>query len=192
VVTDGGYVLYAVQESSSDSLPTNVVHVRELVVTSEAARARLWRFLLDLDLTVSVRARLVAPDDPLLFSLLAEPREARARMRDSLWVRLVDLREALRARRYACDVDVVLEVTDPGAPWNTGRWRVTGDRSGAACVRTRAAADLVLGPEDLAAAYLGGTALRSRPVQERTAGALDVASTAFGPVGPAPWCPQIF
>jgi predicted acetyltransferase len=63
-----------------------------------------------------VRARAVAPDDPLLLSVLAEPRAAGARVRDSLWVRLVDLPEALRSRTYAADVDVVLEVVDERAP----------------------------------------------------------------------------
>ena len=192
VVTDGGYVLYAVQGSWTEGLPTGVVHVRELVAQDLGARLRLWRHLLELDLTGEVRARALAPDDPLLLSALAEPRAAGARVRDSLWVRLVDLPEALRSRTYAADVDVVLEVVDERAPWNTGRWRLTGDRTDAACVRTQDAADLVVGPEDLGAAYLGGTPLRARPVEERTAGALDVASTAFGPIGAAPWCPMVF
>ena len=192
VVTDGGYALYAVQGRWQDGLPAGVVQVRELVAHDLPARLRLWRHLLDLDLTAEVRARAVAPDDPLLLSVLAEPRAAGARIRDSLWVRLVDLPDALRSRTYASDIDVVLEVVDERAPWNTGRWRLTGDRTDAACQRTRAAADLVLRPEDLGAAYLGGTPLRSRPVQERTPGALDVVSTAFGPTGAAPWCPMVF
>lgn len=192
VVTDGGYALYAVQGTWRDGLPAGVVHVRELVAEHLPARLRLWRHLLDLDLTTEVRARAVAPDDPLLLSALAEPRAAGARVRDSLWVRLVDLPEALGSRTYAADVDVVLEVVDERAPWNSGRWRLTGDRTDAACLRTRAAADLVLRPEDLGAAYLGGTPLRARPVEERTTGALDVVSTAFGPLGAAPWCPMVF
>ena len=192
VVTDGGYALYAVQGAWADGLPAGVVHLRELVAQDLPARLRLWRHLLDLDLTAEVRARAVAPDDPLLLSALAEPRSAGARVRDSLWVRLVDLPDALRSRTYACDVDVVLEVVDERAPWNTGRWRLTGDRTDAACLRTRAAADLVVRPEDLGAAYLGGTPLRARPVEERTPGALDAVSTAFGPLGAAPWCPLVF
>jgi predicted acetyltransferase len=192
VVTDGGYALYAVQGVWADGLPAGVVQVRELVAEHLPARLRLWRHLLDLDLTAEVRARAVAPDDPLLLSALAEPRAAGARLRDSLWVRLVDVGDALRSRTYACDLDVVLELVDERAPWNTGRWHLTGDRTDATCQRTRAAADLVLRPEDLGAAYLGGTPLRARPVEERTPGVLDAVSTAFGPLGPAPWCPLVF
>lgn len=192
LVTEGGYALYAVRPSWQEGLPAGVVQVRELVADGLPARLRLWRHLLDLDLTACARLGAVAPDDPLLLSVLAEPRAAGARVRDSLWVRLVDLPDALRSRTYAADVDVVLEVVDERAPWNSGRWRLTGDRTDAACLRTRAAADLVLRPEDLGAAYLGGTPLRSRPVEERTRGALDVVSTAFGPLGAAPWCPMVF
>ena len=192
VVTDGGYALYAVDPVWTDHLPAGVVQVRELVARDAGAAARLWRHLLDLDLTGEVRAPALPTDDALLLSVLADSRRARAALRDSLWVRLVDVPGALGARAYACPVDVVLDVTDRRAPWNTGRWRLTGDRTGAECRPTAAAADLVLGPDDLGAAYLGGTPLRSRPVEERTPGMLDIVSTAFGPLGPAPWCPMVF
>ena len=192
VLTDGGYALYAVDPVWTDSLPAGVVRVREVIAADAGATARLWRHLLDLDLTGEVQARILATDDPLLMWVLADPRRARARVRDNLWVRLVDLPQALGSRRYACPVDVVIEVSDGPAPWNTGRWRLSGDRAGAQCLPTTDPADLVVRPDDLGAAYLGGTPLRARPVEERTRGALDLASTAFGPLGPAPWCPQVF
>ena len=192
VVTEGGYALYAVDAQWEDTLPAGVVHVRELLAVDEGARGRLWRYLLDLDLAAEVRASSLAPDDPLVLSWLAEPRAARPRLRDSLWVRLLELPTALAARRYACDLDVVLEVSDERGPWNAGRWRLTGGRAAASCERTQAPPDLVLTVSDLGAAYLGGTPLRARPVEQRTGGALDVASTAFGPVAAAPWCPLVF
>lgn len=190
--TDGGYALYATTKTWSDGLPAGQVRVRELVATSSDAAARLWRFLLDLDLMREVRAAGIAVDDPLLLDLLAEPRLARARLSDCLHVRLVDLRAALAARRYAAAVDVVLAVEDEHCPWNSGRWRLTGDRDGAACDRTQDEPDLVLAAADLGAAYLGGTPLRSRSVREQTPGALARATTAFGPLDRAPWCPQVF
>jgi predicted acetyltransferase len=132
------------------------------------------------------------PDEPLLLDLLAEPRRARAAVRDCLHVRLVDLPAALGARHYAADVDVVLAVEDPLCPWNSGRWRLTGGRDGAACVAVQDAPDLVVTAGDLGAAYLGGTPLRSRAVREQTPGALARTTTAFGPLDRAPWCPQVF
>jgi predicted acetyltransferase len=191
-VTDGGYALFATTSAWSEGLPTGQVRVRELVATSSAASARLWRFLLDLDLMREVRGPGLGPDDPLLLDLLAEPRVAKPRLSDCLHVRLVDLPAALAARCYAAPVDVVLAVEDEQCPWNTGRWRLTGDRDGATCRPSDDAPDLVLAPPDLGAAYLGGTPLRSRSVQEQTAGALARATTAFGPLDRAPCCPQVF
>lgn len=189
--TADGYALYATTSSFDEGLPSGTVRVREVVAGTDAAAERLWRFLLDLDLMREVTA-VTGPDDPLLLSLLAEPRRARARFSDCLHVRLVDVAAALAARRYAAPVDVVLEVTDDTCPWNVGRWRLVGDRDGASCGRTDDSADLALTAADLGAAYLGGTSLRSRPVRELRSGALSRASTAFGPLDRAPWCPQVF
>jgi predicted acetyltransferase len=192
VLADGGYALYNTVGAWEQALPAGVARVRELVAATPEAAARLWQYLLELDLVRTVEVFAVAPDDVLVHDLVAEPRAARAAYRDCLHVRLVDLPAALTARRYACDVDVVLEVDDPRCPWNTGRWRLVGGRDGAACSRVDDEPDLVLTPGDLGAGYLGGTPLRARRVVERRPGALSRASTAFGPLDGAPWCPQVF
>lgn len=192
VLTDGGYALYSTAMKWNDGVPAGVVRVREVVAATPAAAARVWRHLLDLDLMRTVEVFGAAPDDWLVMGLLAEPRSARPTMSDCLHVRLVDVRAALAARRYAADVDVVLEVRDRHCAWNAGRWRLAGGRTGATCAATDDAADLVLDVSDLGAAYLGGTPLRARLVAERTAGALSRASTAMGPLDGAPWCPQVF
>lgn len=191
VVTDGGYALYATTSGFDRGLPNGTVRVREVVAGTDAAAERLWRYLLDLDLMREVTAT-TGPDDPLLMSLLAEPRRAQARLSDCLHVRLVDVGAALAGRRYAAPVDVVLEVADDTCAWNSGRWHLVGDRDGARCRRTDAPADLALAVADLGAAYLGGTPLRARPVRELRPGALSSAGTAFGPLDRSPWCPQVF
>ncbi|OLE26854.1 MAG: hypothetical protein AUG49_06990 [Catenulispora sp. 13_1_20CM_3_70_7] len=115
--------------------------------------------------------------------LLADPRQAVPRLQDVLYVRLVDVDRALAARRYATPVDVVFEVSDPLCPWNTGRWRLSGDAGGAVCEATTDPADLVLGPRELSAAYLGGFPLgalgRAGRIEELRPGALAEASRAF-------------
>lgn len=193
VVTDGGYALYSLVARWADGVPAGTVRVREVVAVDERARERLWRYLLDLDLMGEVVCRFLATDDPLLH-LLAEPRAAKARLSEDLWVRLVDVAPALAGRSYATDVDVALRLEDPLCPWNTGTWRLTGGRDGAVCRPDAGPADLELDVTDLGAAYLGGTALTSRraTVRELTAGALARTSTAFGPVDAAPWCPMVF
>lgn len=191
-LTDGGYALYSTTRRFADGLPGGTVRVREVVAVTGPARARIWRYLLDLDLTSEVKVPVLAVDDPLLLDLLAEPRAAVALLRDCLHVRLIDVPAALAARRYAADVDVVLEVTDERCPWNAGRFRLAGGRDGATCQASTAEPDLVAAVADLGAAYLGGTPLRARPVVERTPGALARATTALGPLEGAPWCPQVF
>jgi predicted acetyltransferase len=200
VLADGpggveGYALYATDPKWSGGVPGGVVKVRELVSTTADARARLWRYLLDLDLMDRVEAWAVAPDEPLLH-LLAEPRSAVPTLKDNLWVRLVDVRAALATRCYAMDVDLVLEVADEFCPWNAGRWRLKGGPHGATCTATTDAAELELRVADLGAAYLGGTTLVARAaagqVVERRPGALTEASLAFGWGAPAPYCPMVF
>lgn len=189
-----GYALYATTSDWEPAGPAGQVRLRELVATTPQAHARLWRYLLDHDLTVAVTGR-IAVEDPLLH-LLTEPRGAQARLGDGLWVRPVEVGAALSARTYATPVDVVLEVTDPTCPWNAGRWRLSGGPAGAVCARTRDAADLALDVRDVGAALLGGARLQVRAaagrVEELTPGALVAASTAFGPVGAGPHCSMIF
>ena len=117
------------------------------------------------------------------------------RVRDSLWVRLVDLPRALAGRAYLQPFEVVLEVTDEVCPWNAGRWALRWDGTEATCGRTALPAALALGVAELGAAYLGGTTLdvlaRAGRVRELRAGALAAASRGFG-WDRAPWCPEIF
>lgn len=190
-VTDGGYVLFTVRRDGTALTPSEgTVRVRELMATDRAAHARLWRYVLDLDLMTVTTAR-VAVDDPLL-QLLAEPRDAAGSFGDVLWARPVEVGAALSARAYAAPVDVVLDVVDRTCPWNQRRWRLSGDRTGATCTSTADPADLTLDVADLGAAYLGGTPLQARPVTELTPGALAVTSTAFGPLGAGPFSPMVF
>lgn len=190
-----GYALYATAPKWEHGVPAGEVRVRELVGTSPEITAKLWRYLLDIDLMGTVAPHRVAPDDPVLH-LLANPRSARPTMTDNLWVRLVDVAAALSTRCYATPVDLVLDVVDDFCPWNSGRIRLSGDSTGATCAPTADAADLVVRAADLGAAYLGGTTLVARAaaghVTETRAGALAEASLAFGWPGSAPYCPMVF
>ncbi|MCL2455292.1 MAG: GNAT family N-acetyltransferase [Micrococcales bacterium] len=161
------------------------VDVEEAVAVDAAAHHRLWSFLLDLDLTATVKTPALACDDPL-WGLLVDRRATVPRLADNVWVRLVDVGVALAARRYAAPVDVVLDVRDDLLASNAGRWRVrsTGPDVPAEVSRTEGPADLVLDVRELGAVYLGGTSLRGLVdaglVTERTDDAATRASTAFG------------
>ncbi len=178
-----GYGIWRVKGSWSDTGPDGEVDVSEVVAATTDAYRAIWRFLLSIDLTRTVKYRGAAVDEPLPH-LLTDPQGMRITLSPSVWARIVDLPGALSVRRYAAPLDAVLEVSDPLLPGNAGRWRVVGDRSSAKCERTDAAPDLSLGIGELGAAYLGGTSLASLAaagrVTEHRPGALAEASTAFG------------
>lgn len=189
-----GFAVFRVKADWSGAESNSQVIVMDLSGTTPQAAARLWRFVLDLDLVSGFRRRLASPEEPVRY-LVADPRTVKLEIVDSLWIRIVDLDRALAARRYQVELDVVLEVTDAHCAWNVGRWRLTGGRDGADVRRTSSHADLSLSTTELGAAYLGGTTLQALSaagqVVEHTAGALRQASLAFG-WDSAPWCPEVF
>jgi predicted acetyltransferase len=195
-----GYALYSALDTWADSLPENVLTVRELMAADPAASAALGTDLFSRDLTTEFRLWRRPVDDPLLY-LLADPRRTRPQLIDALWVRIVDLPRALAGRRYSSPVDVVIEVRDEILPANAGRWRLitTGEvpRGGlaASCVPASSPADLALDVTELGAAYLGGTRLGalagSGLVAELRPGAVRQLSAALA-WDPAPWCPNVF
>src|SRR5258708_22662494 len=169
--------------------------------TDPQATARLWTDLLNRDLVGEVIAPLRPVDEPLL-AMLADPRRARPSLSDGLWVRLVDLPAALRRRKYAASIDVVLDIDDGNFPANQGRWRLTaaghqpvGGTAGASCQRVTDAADIRLSVGALGAAYLGGGKLgqlaAAGHVRELTPGSLAMLSAAMC-WEPAPWNCAIF
>ena len=201
-----GYALYSGLNSwdSETSLPDGVLTVREMMFADPAASTSLWADLLSRDLVTEFRLRRRPVDDPLLYQL-ADPRRARPRLKDALWVRIIDIPGALARRRYSCPVDAIIEVRDEIMPSNAGRWRLTttvADQTGcgleAWCVRAAAAdpeADVALDVTELGAAYLGGTRLGALAeaglVTELRPGAVRRLSAALS-WDPAPWCPVNF
>jgi predicted acetyltransferase len=190
-----GYAAYRLKTTWDDTgEPQGVLHVEDVRALGTPGYAALWRFLLSLDLVRTMRWPMASSDDALRH-LLVDARALHAQPVDALWVRLVDVDRALRARRYPTPIDLVLEVRDRFCPWNDGRWHLYGHPAGSFCERTDRDPDLVVDVEALAAAYLGGTSLATLQaagrVTEVSPGAVTLASTAFGwPV--APWCLEEF
>jgi predicted acetyltransferase len=184
-----GYAIFNTRSGWTSRGPDGVAKALEVVATSPGGYAAIWRYLLDLDLIGRVEAKLTEGEP--LAHMLVTTRDAIRPMADGVWVRLVDLDRALPARRYTAPVDVVLAVTDPFCPWNTGRWRLRVDGAGAAEVTaTDAPADLSMEVSVLAAVFLGGVSLATLAaagrVAEHTPGALArTAATFLSPTPPA-------
>ncbi|MFE3030428.1 GNAT family N-acetyltransferase [Streptomyces canus] len=189
-----GFVRYRVKADWEPAGPKGTVVLSDLEALDPATHAALWRFLFDLDLTTRIDARRRPVDEAWQY-LVSDIRRCSLLVRDSLHVRLVDVGAALEARTYQTPVDVVLEVEDSFCPWNSGRWRLSGDAKGASCERTTEAADLALSVRELGAAYLGGVGLAALAgaglVREVRRGALAEAAVGFGSAV-APWLPHGF
>jgi hypothetical protein len=154
--SDVGFAMFRREPKWEDARPAGRL-VALIVVGGPATRLALVRRLVDFDLMGSVQLRTGNVDDPV-FAWVGGPRSvSKVETYDSLWMRLVDLPEALAARTWNAPCDVVVEVVDHAAPWNEGRWRLHADTSGTAVAeRTDADADLRLPVEALGSAYLGG------------------------------------
>jgi predicted acetyltransferase len=185
-----GYAIYRHKPKWTDGISDSELQVVEAVALDGRPTAEIWRYLLDIDWAVRTAASLLPVDHPLWW-LLATPRNMRPRIGDGLWVRLVDVGEALSRRGYAADGALVLDVTDEFCPWNTGRWRVSS--SGAK--RTTASPQLRLDVSALGCAYLGAFSfsglVRGGRVAELRRGAAARADAMFA-AERAPWCPEIF
>jgi len=188
------YAAYRVKHEWPGGVPAGTLEVVELAASTPAANAAIWRYLFDMDLVGRIEA-WGRPEDEPLFHVLAEPRRLGLALGEGLWVRLVDVPGALTARRYAVRGRLVLEVRDSFCPWNEGRFLLEGGPDGATCERTDREPDVVLGVEDLGAAYLGGTSVLTLAAAGRvtqvTSGAATSATRLFA-WHPSPWCPHQF
>jgi predicted acetyltransferase len=184
------YAIYRHNAGWEDGSSSARLGVVEAIGADRQATAELWRFLLDIDWQATVSASLLPVDHPLFF-LLAKPRRLKYRLGDGIWLRLVDVGQALSARGYAQDGELVLDVADAFCPWNEGVWKLADGR----CERTDDEPDLRCDVSALGSVYLGGftfeqlrSALR---VEELRPGAVDRADAIFRS-SRAPWCPEIF
>lgn len=153
---DVGFAMFRRTHKWERSRPAGELFVWALV-GDPTARLTLLRRLVDFDLMGTVKLRAVGVEDPLLHWAGGPRSTSDVATSDSLWVRLVDLPEALRGRTWSAPCDVVVEVADEAAPWNHGSWRIEVDESAAATVgRSSSPADVELDVAALGAAYLGG------------------------------------
>ena len=188
-----GYVLYRIaQDGATFAEWTKTVRVVEVVGIDEAARRDIWRFLLEIDWTDTLRAEQLAIDDALPL-LVDRVNELGLRVYDGLWVRPVDVPAALAARETAADGRVSIDVTaDPQFPDNVGTWTL---EAGGRVKRSSRRPDVRTDVQGLGSALLGGFTFaqlaRAGRAEEGARGGLARADVLLR-VERAPWCPEIF
>jgi predicted acetyltransferase len=183
------YASYRVKGEWQQGMPRSQIRVVDAIATGPVATRELWRFLFGIDLIDRVEQWLFDPASPL-FLMVDDPRSLHLRLSDGVWLRLVDVEAALRARSYAADDAVVLELRDELCPWNAGRWRV-----GSTVERTEDEPELELDVRDLGCTYLGAFDFHRLAaaglVRELRPGALERASILFRTRRP-PYCADEF
>jgi predicted acetyltransferase len=170
---------------------TRTVVVDDFVALSTSAHVGLVRHLVGLDVVDRIIFAGVPVDDPLP-QLFTDERVVSVRARhDETWLRLVDVAEALAARRFRSAHTVVLEVRDVHIPRNSGTYLVSAE----GVARTDLPPDLMLDVSALATVYLGGSRFwqlhRAGRVSEHRRGALERADELFA-VDQAPFSGVVF
>ena len=185
-----GYAAYRHKPGFEAGTTTAELRVVEALGASPVAQRDIWGYLLAIDWKATLKTSLIPPDHPL-FLLLATPRRLRYRMGDGIWVRLVDVGDALSGRQYSTDDSIVFDVHDDFCEWNAGRWKLADG----AAARTDEDADIALSAAALGSTYLGGITFselaRAGRAEELKDGALSRADGLFR-WDRHPWCPEIF
>lgn len=186
--TPQGVVVYSLKAHESD-FTMHTVEIQYLRAATDQAYAALWRFLLELDLVATIRHEVASPDEAVVW-MIRDQRAAKVVPYDHHWLRILDVRAALSARRYGAAGSLVLDVSDR-LGFARGRYRLdtTGDGR-PEVAETDEAPDVRLDVATLSALYLGGwrasTLARAGRVAQPTPGAIARLEAAFHS-HEAPW-----
>lgn len=184
------FALFQRRLAWDDTGPAGTGVTEAWAAATPASSRRLWSVLADLDLMRSFTATGLPLDDPAIL-LARDLRGLDVRLKDHVWVRILDVPAALTARTYAADLDLTVDVADATIAENSHPWRIE-TRDGRATVthaEPGSAVDLRMSIQDLSAAYLGGTTIAALAgaglVDEVRQGATSLLSEAFrSPVAP--------
>jgi predicted acetyltransferase len=188
-----GYAVYRQKAKWDDFVADGEVDVVEVIALHPEAHRAIWSFLIHIDLFPRVSCWNLPEDDPLPTSV-GDYRRVRRTVNDALWIRLLDVRAALEARRYESDGVVTFALADRFRPDCEGVYRLEVVNGAGSCVRTDEAADLSLDTDILGHLYLGGGDARAMSAAGRLKG--DPASVRslhrMFRTDAAPWCPEVF
>ncbi|MET3206099.1 UNVERIFIED_ORG: putative acetyltransferase [Arthrobacter sp. UYEF13] len=148
-----GYVSYKFLGWDTEPYTMQVV---DLVAATNEAYLELWQFLGAIDLVERVTWEEAPLDDPLTWAL-ADPRCIDSSDSwDMLWLRILDVAQALEARHYPEDGRLVLDVQDLlGLTSGTFALEVSGGEAAVVRLEETAGADLTLDVSALSSIYLG-------------------------------------
>jgi predicted acetyltransferase len=183
--TVDGYVSY--RFGGWDKTPATM-EIVDLVAATPAAYLELWQYLAAIDLVERITWNEAPVDNPLTWALTDARCVAASNPRDLLWLRILDVRQALEARHFATDGTLVLQVTD-GLGLTAGTFSLEVRDGTARVTASEAEPDLELDIAALSSIYLGGvnpvSLLAAAKLRENTAGAAFLATRLFAVERPA-------
>jgi predicted acetyltransferase len=145
-----GYASYRIHRESES---TSVAEVSELFAVTDEAHSDLWRVLVGLDLLPAITATTPV-DDPLPLKLTDLRAPAVTGIRDSMWLRILDVPAALTMREYGLDAEFVIEVADKFRN-SGGRFRLVITDGRAEVTETEAEPTVTMDISVLGSLYLG-------------------------------------
>jgi predicted acetyltransferase len=188
-----GYAIYRQKSKWENFVADGEVDVVEVITADPLAHRSLWAFLTRVDLFPRVEWWNLPVDDPLPASV-TDQRRIRRSVADGLWVRLMNVPEAIEARRYESDGRVTVSVTDPTRPATGGTFVIEVEGGQASCTATNVEPDVSLGIDVLGHLYLGGGNALTMARAGRITGdpeAVRALHRVFR-TDTAPWCPEVF
>ena len=190
-----GYVVYHVRNDKTGH-PTRAqeIIVKDLSWLNADAYRSLWSWLARHDLVGRIDWARAPVDDPAP-ELFVEPRLLNKQSRDGVWLRIVDVSQALAQRGYQAEGSITIDVVpDDLTPWNAGRYTLTCSPDGATVARSIGKADITLPIKALASVYSGFRTprqLASWGMVEGDDAAIERATRIFA-TRHAPHCPDQF
>ncbi|NNH74783.1 GNAT family N-acetyltransferase [Nocardia uniformis] len=177
IVHPDGYVIY--------DLVGDAVVVRDFCALTVSAHRELLRCLLGHGEYTEIRMD-TAVDDPTPL-LLEDLRTAAVSSVDAgVWMWIINLAKAIRARSFAADFQGVIDVADPwGMSSGTFALEISGGKGTWEPAPDGARADVRVSPLEMTTAYFGahtvGELERAGRVEELTPGAVTALDRAFAP-----------
>lgn len=140
-----GYLLYTTREVPNwgEPAPDQEMEVVDWAALDLDAYRGVFDYLRRHDLVRRAKFWSVPEDDPG-YALFLEPRALRRRTGDGIYLRIVDVEQALAARPYAEAGALTLAVLDELCDWNHARFRLDSDGGRATVTRGGRAPDLTL------------------------------------------------
>lgn len=192
-----GHLVYSTHEEQWPKPgPGQTLTVMDFIALDMDAYRALWEYIRGHDLVGKVVMRNALGEDDPAPDLLLEPRNLSRHTSDAIWMRIVDVEQALAQRPYGSRGDLTIAIpADECCPWNAGTYLLETDGPSAMVSRTGRKPDLTMRPNSLAtllAGHRSATHLaRAGLLDAAGAGALQAADAIFR-TEYRPHCPNGF